>query len=63
MAPSVVWVMDFMRDTLMNGPVFRTLNLIDEFNCGARAMEINLSSRPSVLSAYWTSQRHGSRCQ
>lgn len=27
----------------MSGPVFRTLNLIDEFNCGTRAMEIDLS--------------------
>lgn len=42
-APGVVWAMDFMRDTLMNGQVFRTLNLIDEFNREALAIEIDLS--------------------
>lgn len=42
-APGVVWAMDFMRDTLMTGQVFRTLNLIDEFNREALAIEIDLS--------------------
>lgn len=31
------------RDTLMSGQVFRTLNLIDEFNREALAIEIDLS--------------------
>lgn len=42
-APSLVWAMDFMRDTLMSGQIFRTFNLIDEFNREALAIEIDLS--------------------
>jgi putative transposase len=42
-APGVVWAMDFMRDRLMSGQVFRTLNLIDEFNREALAIEMDLS--------------------
>ena len=42
-APGGGWAMDFMRDTLMSSRVFRTLNLIDEFNREALAIEINLS--------------------
>lgn len=42
-APNVGWSMDFTRDTLTNGRIFRTLNLIDEFNREALAIEIDLS--------------------
>ena len=29
---NAVWALDFMRDTLYNGRVFRTLNVMDEAN-------------------------------
>ena len=32
---NAVWALDFMRDTLYAGKVFRTLNVIDEANRGA----------------------------
>lgn len=34
---NAVWAIDFMRDTLYSGRVFRTLNVIDEANRGALA--------------------------
>ena len=33
---NVVWALDFMRDTLYGGNVFRTLNVIDVANCQRR---------------------------
>ena len=42
-APNIGWSMDFTRDTLTTGCVFRTLNLIDEFNREALAIEIDIS--------------------
>ncbi len=41
-APNTGWAMDFTRDTLTTGRVFRTLNLIDEFNREVLAIEIDL---------------------
>jgi putative transposase len=37
------WSMDFMSDVLTNGHRFRTLNIIDDFNREALAIEIDLS--------------------
>jgi len=44
---NVVWALDFMRDTLYGGKVFRTLNVIDEANRGALGIDI-ASSIPAV---------------
>lgn len=41
--PNRSWSMDFMRDTLTSGCVFRTLNLIDEFNREVLAIEVDTS--------------------
>lgn len=41
--PNASWSMDFMRDTLTSGRVFRTLNLIDEFNREVLAIEVDTS--------------------
>ena len=40
---NVVWALDFMRDTLYGGKVFRTLNVIDEANRGALGIDIAVS--------------------
>ena len=34
---NVVWALDFIRDTLYGGKVFRTLNVIDVANCVRRS--------------------------
>lgn len=39
---NAVWAIDFMRDTLYSGRVFRTLNLIDEVNRGALGIELRI---------------------
>jgi putative transposase len=44
---SVVWALDFMRDTLYGGKVFRSLNVIDEANRGALGIDI-ATSIPAV---------------
>lgn len=38
---NVVWALDFMRDTLYGGKVFRTLNVIDEANRGALGVDLH----------------------
>ena len=40
---NAVWALDFMRDTLYSGRVFRTLNAIDEANRGALGIDIAVS--------------------
>lgn len=40
---NAVWTIDFMRDTLYSGRVFRTLNVIDEANRGALGIDIAVS--------------------
>jgi putative transposase len=41
--PNQVWALDFMHDTLYHGERFRTLNVIDEMNREALAIEIDTS--------------------
>ncbi len=41
--PNTVWSMDFMCDSLMDGRRFRVLNVIDDFNREALAMEVDTS--------------------
>lgn len=40
---NAVWALDFMRDTLYPGKVFRTLNVIDEANRGALGIDVAVS--------------------
>src|SRR6476469_8140438 len=40
---NAVWALDFMRDTLYSGRVFRTLNVIDEANRGALGIDVAVS--------------------
>lgn len=42
-APTVRWSMDFMRDTLADGRVFRVLNVVDDFSRQCLAMEVDTS--------------------
>lgn len=37
------WALDFMRDTLYDGRVFRTLNVLDQGNREGLAIEIGFS--------------------
>jgi len=42
-APNRCWSMDFMRDSLRNGRIFRTLNVLDDFSREALWIEIDTS--------------------
>lgn len=48
---NAVWAIDFMRDTLYSGRVFRTLNVIDEANRGALGIDV-AASIPAARVAY-----------
>ncbi|MBU1249255.1 MAG: IS3 family transposase [Proteobacteria bacterium] len=41
LAPNHCWSIDFMRDTLYSGRVFRTFNAVDDYNREALAVEID----------------------
>lgn len=42
-APNIQWSMDFMRDTLASGRVFRTLNIVDDATRECLAIEVDTS--------------------
>lgn len=42
-APNLQWSMDFMRDTLASGRVFRTLNVVDDATRECLAIEVDTS--------------------
>lgn len=42
-AENQVWSMDFMRDQLVSGKTFRTLNVIDDYNREGLGIEVDLS--------------------
>jgi putative transposase len=37
------WSMDFVSDQLVDGRVFRTLNIVDDFTRECRAIEVDTS--------------------
>lgn len=49
---NAVWALDFMRDTLYSGKVFRTLNVIDEADRGALGIDIGVSIPASRVIAF-----------
>jgi putative transposase len=49
---NAVWALDFMRDTLYSGRVFRTLNVIDEANRGGLGIDIAVSIPASRVIAF-----------
>jgi putative transposase len=51
---NAVWALDFMRDTLYSGRVFRTVNVIDEANRGALGIDIAVSIPAARVIAFLT---------
>ena len=51
---NAVWALDFMRDTLYSGKVFRTLNVIDEANRGALGIDVAVSIPATRVVAFLT---------
>ena len=49
---NAVWAIDFMRDTLYSGRVFRTLNVIDEANRGALGIDVAVSIPAARVSTF-----------
>ncbi len=49
---NAVWAIDFMRDTLYSGRVFRMLNVIDEANRGALGIDVAVSIPAARVSAF-----------
>ena len=49
---NAVWAIDFMRDTLYSGKVFRTLNVIDEANRGALGIDVAVSIPATRVTAF-----------
>ena len=49
---NAVWALDFMRDTLYSGRVFRTLNVIDEANRGALGIDVAVSIAAARVSTF-----------
>lgn len=41
--PNVTWSMDFMHDTLSNSVIFRSFNIIDDYNRGALNITVDTS--------------------
>jgi putative transposase len=51
---NAVWALDFMRDTLYSGRVFRTLNVIDEANRGALGIDVAVSIPATRVTTFLT---------
>ena len=51
---NAVWAIDFMRDTLYSGRVFRTLNVLDEANRGALGIDVAVSIPATRVSTFLT---------
>jgi len=51
---NAAWALDFMRDTLYSGKVFRTLNVIDEANRGALGIDVAVSIPAMRVIAFLT---------
>ena len=43
--PNVCWSLDFMSDALTDGRRFRTLNVVEDYNCQLLGVEIDFSAR------------------
>ena len=51
---NAVWAVDFMRDTLYSGRVFRTFNVIDEANRGCLGIDVAVSIPASRVVTFLT---------
>src|SRR5678815_1357102 len=51
---NAVWALDFMRDTLYSGRVFRTLNVIDEANRGGLGIDVAVSIPAARVTTFLT---------
>ena len=51
---NAVWALDFMRDTLYSGRVFRTLNVIDEANGDALGIDVAVSIPATRVTTFLT---------
>ena len=50
--PDIQWSLDFMRDTLASGRVFRTLNVVDDATRECLAIEVDTSQLPAQYAQY-----------
>ena len=49
--------MDFMRDTLSDGRVFRTLNIVDDYTRECLAIEVDTSRRGCVVISMYKAKK------
>jgi putative transposase len=51
---NAVWALDFMRDALYSGRVFRTLNVMDDANRGALGIDVAVSIPATRVATFLT---------
>jgi hypothetical protein len=61
--PNERWSLDFMADQLVDGRVFRTLKVVDDFTRECRAIEVDTSLSGACGPRPRRAQAYGGSCQ